>query len=111
VEVSVSGVGSFALGQLDQPSDFPAPITLPSPATTVTNSICTMESILQYLYRTARTLLGCTDRVMETVFPFPVLAITPSPLPSPSFDAAAEATVMAPSKLAFHPYCFGWWLI
>jgi hypothetical protein len=110
VEVSVSGAGLFALGQLHQPSDSPAPTTLPSPATTVPKSIWTMASTAQYLYRTARTLLGCTDRIMETVFPFPVLAITPSPPPSPSFDAAAEA-VMAPSKLACHPYCFGWWLI
>jgi hypothetical protein len=70
-----------------------------------------MTSTVQYLYRTARTLLGCTDRAMETVFPYPVLAITPSPPPSSSFDEAAEATVMAPSKLPCHPYCFGWWLI
>lgn len=111
VEVSVSGAGLFALGQLDQPSESPAPTKLPSLAAAVTTPICTMKSTVQYLYRTARMLLGCTDRAVETTFPYPVLSITPSPPPSSSFDEAAKATVMAPGKLQCHPYCFGWWLI
>ena len=106
VEVSVSGGGSFALGyflQLNQVSEFPASTRSPSAAPALTESNCKMSSTVRYLYSMARTLLGCTDLAVETVYPYPVLGITPSPPASSSLAETAEATVMAPSKLSCHP--------
>ena len=97
--------------QLDQPGESPAPTSPPSAAPAVTKSICNMPSTVGYFYNIARTLLSCSDLTVDLVFPYQVLDVSPSPPPSPSRDEAAEAAIMAPSKLPCHPYCFGWWLI